>query len=70
MNPDVVFKSGVSSFLIAEIILLWGIMYTAVLEYEGAHIETMGFVISFVAAGVGSAALLWTLYQLLKWKST
>ncbi len=68
MDPNLAFKSGVTLFLIAEISLLWGLMYVAFQEYDPSHIETAGIVIFVTSAAVGSAALLWALYQILKWK--
>ncbi len=70
MRPNLAFKSVVSALFLAEISLLWGLMYVAYTEYDPSHIETAGIVIVVLCASVGSATLLWALSQLLKWKSS
>lgn len=69
MRPGLVFKSAVSIFLVAEIGLLWGIVFLAFQEYSLTHELKFGFAIAILCVMVGSAALLWSFYQLLKWKS-
>ncbi len=68
MRNNLAFKSVVSALFLAEISLLWGLMYVAYSEYDPSHIETSGIVMVILAASVGSATLLWALYQTLKWK--
>lgn len=68
MRSNLAFKSGVSALIVAEVALLWGLMYMAYKEYDPSHIETAGIVMVIFVTAVGSATLLWAFYQLLKWK--
>lgn len=68
MRPNLAFKTGISVFLLAGISMLWGFIYVAYGEYDPSHIETSGIVMVILSAAVGSGALVWNLYQLLKWK--
>jgi hypothetical protein len=68
MRTEMVFKSGASLALIGGISVLWVIVFVASEEYNPTHIETIGFVIVILSAAFASAALLFSLYQILKWK--
>ncbi len=70
MRPNMAFKTGISIFLLAAISMLWGFIYVAYHEYDPSHIETAGIVMVILSAAVGSGALFWALYELLRWKPT
>jgi hypothetical protein len=68
MRTEPVFKLGISSFLIAEICLLGLMLFWAFEEYDGTFVETAGFSMVSLSVAFGIAALLFTLFQLLRWK--
>jgi heme/copper-type cytochrome/quinol oxidase subunit 4 len=69
MRSETVFKSGMALAYIAEIIFLCVFMYMAFIEYNGTSVETIGFNMVIICGVVGSGAMLWGLYEILKWKS-
>ena len=68
MRTEPIFKLGVSSALIAEICFLGLMLFIALEEYDGTFIETAGFSMVTLSVAFGLAALLFTLFQLFKWK--
>ncbi len=70
MVSDLAFKSGVSVGVIIELgFLLWMGVWS-LQEYNPSHVESFGLVMVLLCVSIGSAVLLWVLYQLQKWKSS
>ncbi len=70
MVSDLAFKSGVSVGIVIELGFLLGMGFWSLQEYNPSHVETFGLVMVMLCVSIGSAVLLWVLYQLLKWKSS
>ena len=68
VRTELVFKLGVSSFLVVEICFLGLMLFWAYAEYDGTFVETAGFTMVTIAVAFGLAALMWSLFQVFKWK--
>lgn len=53
---------------IAATSLLWVMVFAAATEYDGTSFETIGFTAVVLCAAVGSAVMLFSLYETLKLK--
>jgi hypothetical protein len=68
MRAEPVFKLGVSSFAIAEILFLGYLLLVALEEYDGMFVETAGLTMAAIAVALGIGALLFLLIEVFRWK--
>ncbi len=68
MPSDLAFKYGVSVGIFIELGFLLTMAFWGFQEYNPSQGETFGFVMVALSVSIGSAVLLWALYQLRKWK--
>ncbi len=70
MRSELAFRVGTSSGIIAEMILLGAFLLVVLEEYEGTLGHLAGLPMIVLSVSLGIAALLFSLYQISKWKSS
>lgn len=62
-----IFKLSVSTFIVAEICFLGGLLFVVIDEYDPVFVETAGLIMITYSIILGIGVLLFALHQLYKW---